>query len=528
MPVEIIRGIGEEMGIRDLTSLMWTSKSMRNKIAGQWYFERQVTEELHFDYARMYLSGNRQDISTVIRLSSQEVASWPESREAKFANDQSEAAQYLFACLDWWVGRWGAGVLYFAISNGDTLWNPRLVRQLPKYHRIGSLMNRAITSCHDPKVMKQIMNAYSMEYPEALHGVKEELIRRRFVGYCMTNDLPPVLWACSENRLDVLKMLAKEDQHGGLLHWQQADLNLITDDKNRWPIIGGYLTDLWHKKQSMLLDAWECAFHPRDTLGRRKPGRQAINQDVCVWLLEQKLGYASRLDGISIQHLEEAAVLKKTRVFRALLTHFRSTLTVKKYQRAVTLALRAAARGWAGPLPPRPHPFNNDPVCPDNHNEIIKILIGAVKGHGPLRQNINRKEDRGLLAQAVRTAPSNALFLLRKQMALGLTDYRDVRAALLEALQLQGNGGDRVRIQFFAEIIPSNYKLACDPAEVNESPVSARLEFEDLLENIFSTMRSSPRNSGSLMALAAMGWIRRELTGQQGAAEMSRAGAASS
>ncbi|KAK8062185.1 hypothetical protein PG997_014282 [Apiospora hydei] len=511
MPIEIIRHIGEKLNLRDPTNFISTCKVTHRSIAGQWLINEQVIEELQFDYARLWLYENQLNLSPVINITPQEVARWPQSRAAIYASDDSSTAQEKYACLDYFVERYGAGILYFSCTSGDTFWNRALIRQLPQCHRLGSLINRAITSCSDTSVMQQIMSAYARIYPDALQDFKPHLIRRRFSGYCLNND-PPLFWACSENRVDVLELLNREDRHDDTMFWQQAEMELVTDDLN-CTVLPLEQTSEWHVTPMLLIDAWESAFHPRDTTyGRRKPGRQAINEDACLWLLEHQVGFCTRLGGIPIQHLEEAAVLMKTRVLQALLQHFRSTLTVKKYQRAVTLALRAAARGWAGPRPPRRNPITNKDTCPDGHKEVIEILLGAVKGTGPLRQTIDRKDDKGILAHAVRTAPRNALYLLRKQMALGITDYRDVRAALLEALKLDGDRGDARRLQFFGTIFPAHYHLACNPAQLRGGPVRASLEFEGFIKGIVTTMRSSPRNSGSsFMALSAIGWIRREL-----------------
>ncbi|KAK7959861.1 uncharacterized protein PG986_004715 [Apiospora aurea] len=450
MPIEIIRHIGEKLSLRDLTNFMSTCKVTHRSIAGQWFIDEQVIEELQFDYARLWLYENQLNLSPVINITPQEVASWPQSRAAIYASDDSSTAQEKHACLDYFVERYGAGILYFSCTNGDTFWNRALVRQLPQCHRIGSLINRAITSCSDTSVMQQIMYAYARIYPEALQGFKPHLIRRRFTGYCLNNDPPPLFWACSENRVDVLELLNREDRHDDTMFWQQAEMELVTDDLNCAPVPLEQTSE-WHVTPILLIDAWESAFHPRDTTyGRRKPGRQAINEDACLWLLEHQVGFCTRLGGIPIQHLEEAAVLMKTRVLQALLQHFRYTLTVKKYQRAVTLALRAAARGWASPRP--------------------------------------------------------------LDMALGMTDYRDVRAALLEALKLDGDRGDARRLQFFGAVFHAHYHLACNPAQLRGGPAWSSLEFERLIKSIVTTMRSSPRNSGSsFMALSAIGWIRREL-----------------
>ncbi|KAK8063265.1 hypothetical protein PG996_007917 [Apiospora saccharicola] len=194
MPVEIIRNIGEYLTMRNINSLRSTCKNIHASLVGQFYFERQVEWELSFDAVRQWLVEHQDDIQKIVKFTRNDIASWPESRAERYASNDSDGAQILFKFLDQCIDVWGAGILYFTFSVFDTFWDPSLVKLLPKYHREGSLINRAIRSNHDTRVLEQIINAYSVKYKASLDGLKEPQARRRFAGYILKNDLPLSSW----------------------------------------------------------------------------------------------------------------------------------------------------------------------------------------------------------------------------------------------------------------------------------------------------------------------------------------------
>lgn len=515
LPIELLAKIGDHLNMRDLTSLLKCCKHTQASLRGQYYIERQVKDEQIFDRQRIWHNSHLTQRNHIVNFTLTEVARWPESRATKFAS-QDEFPQRLFAILDEDVARWGAGMLYFTFSSLDFLWDKSLVAQLPKYHRVGSLINRAISSCHDEQVMEDIIKAYFCFYTEYLIGWKTTVVRRRFTGgYSMANDLPPVLWACCENRVDVLDLLTRKLEDTDIEFWQPMDVNLVIDDHNTTIHDDGPTTK-WHRSQPHLIDAWECAFHPLDSHGRPKRLGK-VNEDACLWLLDRNLGFSTRHGGLPIQHLAEAAVLKKTRVVEALLKYFKANLTVKKYRRAIVLALHAAARGWSGPHEPKPHRkhqhrLNAAAKVPDGHEVVMAILLEAGEEKALLKQNPGRKEEEGLLARAVRTVPQNALYLLNKQIRLGVTDRRDLRAALFVALTLGGNGDTR-RLDFFRTVLPQRLDLVCGAEQLGWGGSSWNWEVLDLMNDFVTTMRDCFTTRCFTTALDVVGWLGRELVG---------------
>ncbi|KAK8063266.1 hypothetical protein PG996_007918 [Apiospora saccharicola] len=299
-------------------------------------------------------------------------------------------------------------------------------------------------------------------------------------------------------------------------HWKRIDIDRVTDDWNSWPYQEEDITSDWNQAPCTLIDAWESAFHPRDALGRRKPIGQCINEDACLWLIEHKIGFNSRPGpgGIPVQHLAEAAVMKKTRVVQALLAHFQSSLTPKKYQRAVALALQATTRPWIGPNPPRPRPQaraaarnSTGRTYPDGHETVIEMLFQACLWWGSFKQDLNRKYDRGILAHAVKYAPRNANYLLKKQMELGITDQRDVRAALLEAVEYCGRGYTQ-RLQFIGTVLPHNVELACDTDKLSEGPDSWGQEVDGLRRAVaLKIQETCARTSNFTVASYFASWV---------------------
>ncbi|KAK6859085.1 hypothetical protein PG995_004938 [Apiospora arundinis] len=435
IPIEVTFKIGHQLSIKDLRNLAATCTKMHDNIINNGFiYEEEVTEEHDFDNARLRLK----EVSfKTITLDHDEIRSWPACRDKKFSNNPKEN-QELFDFLDNCVRRWGAGILYCLQENCvDVMWEKDLIRQLPAIHRLGSLFNRAIATSFNLNVISQIIDAYSMKYPDSLIGMKDTRIRRRFTGLSYNNDPAPVHWACSEDRADVLDLLYQKGE--------VVCFHLVTDNHNRFNYSDqGKLPDWVCFKDPRIMDAWERAFRPIDMLGRKKGTVFHINESACVWLLQHNLGFSSRPSGIPIEHLAEAALQKKQHLVCAMIPYYKKTLSLKKYERALTLAVQATSRGWIR----KPTGLHQ---TTDGHEEILHTLLAASTAGGfpQLHQNRRRHDDRGLLAHAIRSAPRNAFYLLQKQMSCGgITDHRDVRAALVEAvpfLRANGRGNREVR-----------------------------------------------------------------------------------
>ncbi|KAK6836914.1 hypothetical protein PG987_007409 [Apiospora arundinis] len=131
------------------------------------------------------------------------------------------------------------------------------------------------------------------------------------------------------------------------------------------------------------------------------------------------------------------------------------------------------------------------PDISDGNEALIDELLEQVDGHGPLRQKINRRDQEGLLARAIRTAPNNALYLLKIQMALGLTDYRDIRAAMINAIKYGNNKNGKVRFNFFQTVLPAHFHLACNPEELKAGVVRRQMENHTLVTSLTVRMASS-------------------------------------
>ncbi|KAK8079187.1 hypothetical protein PG994_002994 [Apiospora phragmitis] len=161
-----------------------------------------------------------------------------------------------------------------------------------------------------------------------------------------------------------------------------------------------------------------------------------------------------------MRDLEEAAVQNQICLVATLIKHFRARLSPDEYREGLTSALYAAAkgmdrfeqgywsRGWHGYVN-LPYPII------EHQSEVIDMLLRA---GATLRQDPDRVEGPGLLAKTVERSPSNAILLLRRQMAEGVTDHRDVRSAMLDALRWYNSdqssyGGEKAR-DFFAILIP--------------------------------------------------------------------------
>ncbi|KAK8030153.1 hypothetical protein PG993_011444 [Apiospora rasikravindrae] len=340
--------------------------------------------------------------SRIVTLNHTDVKNWPESRATKFCNN-SLLAQSVYAILDEDVEKWGPGILYYTFSTSDLTWDKALISRLPQ-----------VPPSREP-------------------------------------DQP-------RHQLMLRHLLNRATKDAGTKHWAPMDLNIVTDGQNRTVYAGG-VTSQWHHKYPDLIDDWECAFRPINRNGQARPLDSTMNEEVCIWLIEHNLGFSTRPGGIPIQHLAEAAVMKKTRLVEALLKYFRTHLSVKKYQRAITLAVHAAGRGWAGPREPKRPMYLQEQLTAaamitDGHEAVIEMLLDASENPAAqLQQNPGRRDDEGLLARAVRSAPNNALYLAKKQMALGVVDQRARHAAISAAINPDDSEEVRKKHFEFIQII---------------------------------------------------------------------------
>ncbi|KAK8030109.1 hypothetical protein PG993_011400 [Apiospora rasikravindrae] len=371
------------------------------------------------------------------------------------------------------------------------LWDGSLIDDLSVSLLRGDLIIRAIEKCRDIKVIEQVVNAYLKVYPASLQGLRNYHLWTNF-DIDGDLDVPPVIWACSHNRTDVLELLHTKNNENGKDAKHKVDINIIFDRMSTRVIHGTRV------HQDMLVDAWQAAFYGLGRAGviRNGPSNFNMSEDACIWLLKKNLGFSTRPGGISIDYLSAPAAYKKVRVVRALIAYFKARLSPDNFQNALTGALYSATGAY----------YNRD----DGHEEIIDILVGAGTSIPPredppryldrglpgaslqLRQSPARTVDAGLLARAVRSAPRNAVYLLRLQMEQNMTDYRDVKAALSEAL-LWGNGlkdGGARRLEFFKMVFPEHVHLAYSPAELLEMGRDRSRPFENLVDSFIGLMRS--------------------------------------
>ncbi|KAK8063264.1 hypothetical protein PG996_007916 [Apiospora saccharicola] len=178
-----------------------------------------------------------------------------------------------------------------------------------------------------------------------------------------------------------------------------------------------------------------------------------------------------------------------------MLPYYKYHLTRKKYERALTLAFHAASRGWTNREPKSPWRTGGWggitwPVTPDGHREVVNAIFDATSRlpATQVQQNPRRRDDRGHLARAVRCAPANALKLLTMHMSLNLVDYRDMRAALVEAVHFGGNG-DMHRLTFFKLIFPDRLELACNPEELEAGHERYEQEVQGLKKRLARELR---------------------------------------
>ncbi|KAK7995801.1 hypothetical protein PG991_015268 [Apiospora marii] len=506
------------MNISTLRSLSMTCRRYHGLLGQGFVYEEEVEDERLFDEARKRF----EELERVNGLvfDNNDILQWP---RCKLNPGPTPLSKDDCAFLDRCVNRWGKGILWLNASEAKVqfqrYWkrlslSPRtykqlvdlentLIKELLPYMRGECLIFRAIEKCFDMEVIERIVDAYLLKYPEALQGRKgtrwrADLARRKVQT---KHYLPPVLWACSQNRVDILELLQSKYNMEGKRAEDNVDINVVVTDEDKELTVD--IGPLWRAPSQSwpppVTDAWLAAFYHLDREGRYISPFGTPGDDVCIWLLNKNLGFSSRPDGISIAVLADAADYKKVRLLRVLIAHFRDRLTTEEFQRALTLALRVVTGAQDG--------IRGDPTRADmdeGHEEVIDILISAGAsfplGKNPdkyldtslpgtsiqLRQDPDRVEDKGLLARAVTWRPRNAVHLLKLQMAQDMTDNRDLKAALLQAVMW----GGETRFEFLNTVLPLNVDLLYSPAE-RTSPQGRSSAYTSLIQSLFDQMKNS-------------------------------------
>lgn len=504
------------MSIATLRSLSVTSRRYHDLLGRGFVYEEEVDDERLFDEARKRF----EDLERVngLEFDNNDILKWPSCElKPKGTPLSKDDCEFLDSC----VNRWGKGILWLNASEakvyfqrvGGAKVGPRkykqqvasdnsLIKELLPYMRGDCLIFRAIEKCFEMQVIEQIVDAYLFKYPEALQGRngtrwKSDLSTPKAqLKLC----LPPVLWACSQDRVDVLELLQTKYNTEGRRAEDKIDINVVVNDEDT-EVITTDISALWREPIQFsppVVDAWLAAFYNLNQEGHYGYRSGTPGDDVCVWLLNRNLGFSSRPDGISTTILVDAAKCKRVRLLRALIDRFRGQLTAEEFQGALTLALQAVAGSRDG--------ITGDPTrlnMYEGNEEAIDILIGAgtsilSRTHPDkdpdrglsgasllLLQDPDRAEDKGLLARAVTWTPRNALYLLKLQMAQNLTDYRDLRAALLQVIMW----GGETRLEFLKTVFPLNVDLLYSPAEVT-SPQGRYSAYRDLVQSFIWQMSS--------------------------------------
>ncbi|KAK8112535.1 hypothetical protein PG984_013061 [Apiospora sp. TS-2023a] len=509
------------MSISTLRSLSMTSRRYRNLGRG-FVFEKEVEDERLFDEARKRSEQLRQVKGLV--FTDRDIEAWPERTPPV----STPLSQDDYAVLNTWVNRWGKGVLWLNQERGSvyTRQLSKLTDGLPYFMRGNSLIYRAIEKCSDIQAMEQVIDAYLLKYPIALQGKEDTHRRPDLAHYRMYGDpsLPPVLWACGLNRVDVLELLHTKNNEHGRRAEEIVDLNMTVANRQNKES----MDHMWRIKRSTLPDlaisqvgAWEAAFYRLKRNGKRPAGSMklfgegyvaesygmfyAASEDVCIWLLRNKVGFSWRPNADAIVILAQAAARKMVRVLRALIPYFEHEMDPPMFQHALTVALHAVAGDWIEPS----RPFGGREwlldVC-DGNEEVIDILIAASTRipasekpqsnveHGLLsgasallRQDPDRRYGEGMLASAVSRTPRNAVYLLKLQMAHNITDHRDVREALILVLRRNSGRGDTQCLEFFKMVFPLNVHLVYSPAE-SKSPQGRFKAYRNLIDSFNSSM----------------------------------------
>ncbi|KAK7934641.1 hypothetical protein PG985_000136 [Apiospora marii] len=122
----------------------------------------------------------------------------------------------------------------------------------------------------------------------------------------------------------------------------------------------------------------------------------------------------------------------------------------------------------------------------------------------------------------MRCAPSNAVKLLKMQLSLNMVDYRDMGAALIEAIHFGGNG-DTLRLKFFKWIFPDRLELACDPEELKAGRERYEREVYGLKKRLTRELRACFNTNSFNTGLYLVECLGREAVGQWLVEDMERA-----
>ncbi|KAK8063270.1 hypothetical protein PG996_007922 [Apiospora saccharicola] len=463
LPNELVILSTQFMKIPTLRSLSMTSKRYHDLLGRGFVYKVEVEGERLFDEARKRFEQLRR--VNGLAFDNKDILKWPgcKLRPQRIPLSEDDRA-FLDSCVDRWVPGSIAG---------------------PEGNTLESKLRRAIRE------------------PQALFA--------------------PVLWACSQNRVDVLELLQNKYKMEGKGAEEKVDIiNVVVTNKDTEVITG--ITTGWRKPyryDQTLVDAWQAAFYNLDQEGSNIYHFGNAGEDVCIWLLNKNLGFSTRPDGITIAILAEAAVYKKRRLLSALIDHFKDRLATEEFQCALTMALHTVARASEEKTG---DPRDVEGLFDMCDKDVIDTLIGSGTGiplrRDPhryldrglpgasvqLRQDPHRAQDKGLLARAVTWTPSIAVYLLELQMAQGMTDYRDLRAAILQTIMW----GGKTRLEFLKMVFPLNVDLLYSPDE-RKSPQGRFLGYRNLIQSFIDQMRKcfkSDRFNTALYLVEILGYSR--------------------
>lgn len=290
----------------------------------------------------------------------------------------------------------------------------------------------------------------------------------------------PVYLAAFHNRVQVLDLLHRKGININL-----AKTELALQNDHSWTRfvhrLRGDDTDIsWASDpQDGLIhhpDLWTWLRVQSWRRGERPSG---FPEDVCVWLVEHSLGFSVDRLSLGPRDLGQAAMNNHVRLVAAMLKLFQSRLGPDEYRDALDSTYEAALASPHGRFG-QWNPQRSPPI--ENHIDLFNMLLrlGAT-----LRRNPRRSWDWGILTAAVDEFPSDAIWLLRRQMAEGLVDHRDLRGALGRAVECRNDKfrhrkGTKEHLEFLAAVYPANAHLACDPRQV-ATPQGREEALEELL-----------------------------------------------
>ncbi|KAK7912105.1 hypothetical protein PG985_014586 [Apiospora marii] len=497
LPDELLLIIQDHLTTRrDRFAFGSVNKSLYKAFGGTVVYEQDVAEERDFDEARLRLE-QIPSVHDLVLFNRQDLESgWAEAMPAKFSwaegvvaarveeGGQETDTQELFGFIKKCVERWGPRMLCFT---NPALWGmvsedmeglPPLPDSQRRQGR--TLTYRAIRYCNDMAVLEQVFDIYLETYPAAIQGMKDGQLDRlpepapeAESDFELPESLEfaqdyPVYLAAFHNRVDALDLLHKKGVNINLV---KTDLALQND--HSW-------TRFVHRLRSDDTDVhWASdpvdglVHHPdlwtwlRVQSYRREERESGFPEDVCVWLVEHNLGFSDERLSLGLRDLRQAAMNNHARLVAAMLKLFQARLGPgDEYRDALTMALHSAAVAPLGRFgqwkPPRSPPL-------ENHIDVFQVLLEA---GATLRQDPDREWDWGMLTSAVELFPADATWLLRRQLAEGVTDHRDLRAALGRVIECRDDQyySDRKRakedLEFLAAVYPANAHLACDPGRV--------------------------------------------------------------